>query len=181
MNRIEKIAFAGGCFWCTEAVFQNINGVQSVVSGYTGGHVKNPAYREVCMGITGHAEGVLVTYEPDVVALEVLLALFFQTHDPTTIDRQGHDVGSQYRSAIFYNNAQQNSVVVRYIQALENDAIFDAPIVTQVAPMEVFYEAELDHQNYFNDHNEQPYCQFVIQPKVSKVNSEFKNYLKPRV
>ena len=93
MNRIEKIAFAGGCFWCTEAVFQNINGVQSVVSGYTGGHVKNPAYREVCMGITGHAECVLVTYEPDVVALEVLLALFFQTHDPTTIDRQGHDVG----------------------------------------------------------------------------------------
>lgn len=181
MNRIEKIAFAGGCFWCTEAVFQNINGVQSVVSGYTGGHVKNPAYREVCMGITGHAEGVLVTYEPDVVALEVLLALFFQTHDPTTIDRQGHDVGSQYRSAIFYNNAQQNSVVVRYIQALENDAIFGAPIVTQVAPMEVFYEAEIDHQNYFNDHNEQPYCQFVIQPKVSKVNSEFKNYLKPRV
>jgi peptide-methionine (S)-S-oxide reductase len=181
MNRIEKIAFAGGCFWCTEAVFQNINGVQSVVSGYTGGHVKNPAYREVCMGITGHAEGVLVTYEPDVVALEVLLALFFQTHDPTTIDRQGHDVGSQYRSAIFYNNAQQNSVVVRYIQALANDAIFGAPIVTQVAPMEVFYEAELDHQNYFNDHNEQPYCQFVIQPKVSKVNSEFKNYLKPRV
>ena len=133
------------------------------------------------MGITGHAEGVLVTYEPDVVALELLLALFFQTHDPTTIDRQGHDVGSQYRSAIFYNNAQQNSVVVRYIQALENDAICVAPIVTQVAPMEVFYEAELDHQNYFNDHNEQPYCQFVIQPKVSKVNSEFKNYLKPRV
>lgn len=179
MNKTEKIVFAGGCFWCTEAVYQNVNGVKSVVSGYTGGQIKNPAYREVCMGITGHAEGVLVTYDPLLVSLEVLLQLFFKTHDPTTLDRQGHDVGSQYRSAIFWTTESQKKEVLKFIEHLNTSHTHQDPIVTQVAPLEIFYPAEDDHQNYFNDHKEQPYCQFVIQPKVNKVNTEFTRYLKP--
>ena len=175
---LEKIVFAGGCFWCTEAVFQRIEGVEEVASGYTGGTIKNPAYREVCSGRTGHAEGIEITYDASVVSLDTLLEVFFATHDPTTLNRQGNDHGSQYRSAIFYTNESQRQKAADFMQLLTKNRVFDKPIVTQLEPLTIFYAAEDDHQNYFNENKEQPYCQFIIAPKVEKIKKYYSEKLK---
>lgn len=163
---MKTATFAGGCFWCTEAIFQQLKGVQNVVSGYTGGQIKNPAYREVCSGRTGHAEAVQITFDETVTSFNELLEVFFATHDPTTLNRQGNDVGTQYRSAVFYHDIQQKELAQQYIQQLENQQVFEGKIVTQVVRFTVFYEAEAEHQNYYNNHSEQPYCQYVIVPKL---------------
>ena len=165
---MEKIVLAGGCFWCTEAVFTGVRGVISIVSGFSGGAIKNPAYREVCQGRTGHAECIELTYDPKELSLEVILDLFFKTHDPTTLNRQGHDVGAHYRSAIFYTTEDQKSTVGAYILALEQNSVYPSPIVTEVAPFDAFYPAEVEHQEYYKNNPYQPYCQFVIKPKLDK-------------
>ncbi|MDX1463614.1 MAG: peptide-methionine (S)-S-oxide reductase MsrA, partial [Marinirhabdus sp.] len=158
----KKIVLAAGCFWCTEAVFQRIDGVTEVRPGYTGGAIKNPAYREVCSGRTGHAEGVQLTYDSSIVSVEDLLEIFFATHDPTTLNRQGNDVGTQYRSAIFYTTEEQRQAAEQLIALLDSKNVFERPIVTQVEPLEVFYTAEIDHHEYYNNNKSQPYCQFII-------------------
>ena len=165
---MEKIVLAGGCFWCTEAVFDGVPGVISAVSGFSGGHIKNPAYREVCQGRTGHAECIELTYNPEELALEKILALFFKTHDPTTLNRQGHDVGTHYRSAIFYTSEDQKSKVDSFINALVQEKVYKDPIVTEVTPFQSFYPAEIEHQEYYKNNPYQPYCQFVIKPKLEK-------------
>ncbi len=178
MKRTEQIVFAGGCFWCTEAVFQRIEGVEEVVSGYTGGTIKNPAYREVCTGRTGHAEGILITYDPEVVDFDTLLEVYFATHDPTTLNRQGNDVGTQYRSEIFYTTEAQKETSEAFINLLTKNKVFKDPIVTKVTPLDVFYEAEENHQNYYNQNTEQPYCSFMITPKVEKIKKYYSDKLK---
>jgi len=166
---IAKATLASGCFWCTEAVFQRIVGVKDVTSGYTGGFIKNPPYREVCSGRTGHAEAVQIAYDTVEVDYETLLAVFFAIHDPTTRNRQGNDVGTQYRSAVFYHDRKQKEMAEGYIKKLEASKIFTNPIVTEVVSFEVFYPAEKEHQNYYNQNKEQPYCQYVIVPKLKKL------------
>ena len=173
----EKIAyFAGGCFWCTEAVFQRLRGVSKVVPGYMGGEIKNPAYREVCTGRTGHAEGIRLTYDPSVITYKNLLYVFFSTHDPTTLNRQGNDVGTQYRSAIFYVDEEQQLMAQSVIEELVLTT-FDDPIVTELLPEMPFYYAEEEHQNYYNEHSDQMYCSYVISPKVAKLQHYFKHLL----
>lgn len=174
----EKAVFAGGCFWCTEAVFQRLKGVEHVKSGYTGGFIKNPPYREVCTGRTGHAEGIQFDYNPVVITYQELLEIFFSTHDPTTLNRQGNDVGTQYRSAIFYTTENQKLIAEAFIQQLESLAVFDKPIVTEVVPLEVFYDAEADHHNYYNENSDQRYCQYIINPKINKLKDYFTSKLK---
>lgn len=178
MENTEKAVFAGGCFWCTEAVFQRIEGVEKVISGYTGGTIKNPAYREVYSGRTGHAEGIEITFNPEVVSYDTLLEMFFATHDPTTLNRQGNDVGTQYRSEIFYTSEEQKEKAEAMIKLLEDNKVFGSPIVTKVTSLDVFYEAEEGHQNYYNDNTQQPYCQFIITPKVEKVKKYYAEKLK---
>lgn len=170
--------FGAGCFWCVEAVFQDLKGVSSVVSGYTGGHVENPSYKQVCSGSTGHAEVAQITYDPDVISFEELLEVFWKTHDPTTLNRQGADVGSQYRSAVFYHNEEQRQLAEEYKQKLNASGAFNDPIVTEIVPIQKFYPAEDYHQNYFNQNESQPYCAFVIRPKVDKFRKVFGNKLK---
>ncbi len=177
-KKIEQVVFAGGCFWCTEAVFQRIDGVLTVISGYTGGHIKNPAYREVCMGTTGHAEGIKIEYDPSIVSFQTLLEIFFATHNPTTLNQQGNDKGTQYRSAIFYRTEEQKNASENFISLLDKNAVFDAAIVTEVTPLGPFYEATEDHQNYYNENTQQPYCQFVIVPKVEKIKKYYSDKLK---
>ena len=167
----ETAILAGGCFWCLEAVFDRLRGVQSVESGYIGGHVKNPAYREVCAGTTGHAEAVRITFDPAEISFADLLEVFFAIHDPTTKDRQGNDVGTQYRSAIFYTSDEQKRAAEEKIKQLSG--AFAAPIVTEVAPATAFYEAEGYHQEYFENNPAQPYCQMVVAPKVRKALEKF--------
>ncbi|MCR9263177.1 MAG: peptide-methionine (S)-S-oxide reductase MsrA [Flavobacteriaceae bacterium] len=169
----ETAIFAGGCFWCTEAVFQRLNGVNEVVSGYTGGTIKNPAYREICTGRTGHAEAIKITFDASKVSYVELLEVFFATHDPTTLNRQGNDVGTQYRSEIFYTNPAQKQQAEEFIALLEKEQIFASPIVTAISKEEPFYKAEEEHQNYYNDHAQQPYCQVIIEPKIKKLNTYF--------
>ena len=175
---MEKATFGAGCFWCVEAVFQRLNGVTSVVSGYAGGNVSNPTYREICGGRTGHAEVVQVTYDPNVVSYEELLEVFWKTHDPTTLNRQGADVGTQYRSVIFYHNHHQKKLAQHYKTRLEESGVFDKPIVTEISELPEFFMAEENHQNYFNDNPHQPYCAVVINPKVEKLKSLFAARLK---
>jgi peptide-methionine (S)-S-oxide reductase len=175
---LELATFAGGCFWCTEAVFLEIEGVQKVVSGYIGGTIKNPAYREVTTGRTGHAEGIQITFDPKIISYGELLEIFFATHDPTTLNRQGNDVGTQYRSEIFYYNDDQKSLAEGYIELMTDEKTFENPIVTKVTPASVFYVAEDYHQNYYNYNQEQQYCYYVITPKINKVRSKFKSKLK---
>jgi len=175
---LDTATFAAGCFWCVEAVFQELKGVQSVVSGYTGGTVENPSYEEVCTGSTGHAEACMITYDPSVITYAELLEVFWKTHDPTTLNRQGNDTGTQYRSAIFYHNDEQKRLAEHYKKELDSAGAFDAPIVTEIAPFTKFYKAENYHQNYYNDHGAQPYCVFVIRPKVAKFRKVFKDKLK---
>lgn len=173
---IKQAYFAGGCFWCTESIFQRIRGVLEVIPGYMGGHIKNPGYREVCKGNTGHTETVKIIYDQDLVNYGDLLEIFFITHDPTTINRQGNDVGTQYRSAIFYNNLEEKNQVEQYIQQLQIEGVFDNPIVTEINSECPFYEAEIEHHDYYNQNKDQPYCQFVISPKIQKLKSIFNQY-----
>jgi peptide-methionine (S)-S-oxide reductase len=175
---MEVATLGGGCFWCTEAIFLQLRGVHSVVSGYSGGHVADPTYREVCSGTTGHAEVVRVVFDPQVISYVELLAAFWQSHDPTTKDRQGHDVGPQYRSVIFTHSDQQRQEAEHYKQRLEQSGAFRAPIVTQIEPAVEFYPAELYHQNYFAEHGRQPYCARVIAPKLEKFKQAFADKMK---
>jgi peptide-methionine (S)-S-oxide reductase len=170
--------FASGCFWCTEAIFQNVDGVEKVVSGYMGGKVKNPTYKQVCTGQTGHAEVIQLTYDPQKVSYDELLEIFWKTHDPTTLNRQGADVGTQYRSAIFYHNDEQKQLAEKYKRKLSEEEVFDQPIVTEITPASVFYKAEDYHQNYYNLNGNAPYCSMVIQPKMEKFKKVFKEKLK---
>ena len=175
--RKEKLAyFAGGCFWCTEAVFQRIQGVDQILSGYMGGTIKNPAYREICTGRTCHAEGIRLVYDESIVSYKDLLHVFFATHDPTTLNRQGNDVGTQYRSAIFYVDQAQKTTAESVIATLQAST-FEVPIVTELLPEQPFYTAEEEHQNYYNQHTEQMYCSYVIRPKVAKLKEKFNHLL----
>ena len=175
---IKIATLAGGCFWCLEAVFDEVRGVQSVESGYTGGHVENPSYRVVCTGMTGHAEAVRITFDPDIVSYRDLLHVFFGIHDPTTLNRQGADVGTQYRSAIFYHDEEQKKMAQEVIKELEDQNIFDRPIVTKLEKMDKFYVAEGYHQEYFANNPYQPYCMAVVAPKVSKFRKHYMDMLK---
>lgn len=175
----DTATFGAGCFWCIEAVFQQLDGVISVTSGYTGGTVPNPTYEAVCSGRTGHAEVAQVTYDPATIPYEKLLEVFWTAHDPTTLNRQGSDVGTQYRSAIFTHSPQQRKLAEQYRAKLETSGAFDAPIVTEIVPLEAFYKAEGYHQNYFDENPAQPYCMFVIAPKVEKIRKVFRERLKP--
>jgi peptide-methionine (S)-S-oxide reductase len=175
---LERATFGSGCFWCTEAVFQELDGVQSAVSGYSGGHVKNPTYNEVCNGDTGHAEVIQVTYDPKKLSYADLLEVFWQTHDPTTLNRQGADVGTQYRSAIFYHTDEQRSLAEHYKKELDASGAFHSPIVTEIVPFTEFYPAEAYHQDYYDANSNQPYCRAVIGPKVEKVRKVFRDKLK---
>lgn len=175
---LEIATFGNGCFWCTEAIFQRVEGVTKVVSGYTGGKVKNPTYKEVCSGLTGHAEAIQITFDSKRISYVELLEIFWQTHDPTTLNRQGADVGTQYRSAIFYHTEEQKEKAITYKQKLDESGAFDNPIVTEISPATEFYPAEDYHQNYFNLNGSAPYCSYVIQPKVEKFKKVFKEKLK---
>ena len=175
MNAIStQIAtFGGGCFWCLEAVFEMLKGVTKVESGYAGGSVDNPSYRQVCTGTTGHAEVVQITFDPNVVSYEDLLGVLFTIHDPTTLNRQGNDTGTQYRSVVFYHSPEQERAVRQTMAALEREKVWEDPIVTEVVPYSVFYPAEGYHQDYFNKNPSQPYCQAVVAPKVGKVRKAY--------
>jgi peptide-methionine (S)-S-oxide reductase len=175
---IQQATFGAGCFWCTEAVFQNLKGVNKVVSGYMGGHTTNPTYADICNGDTGHAEVIQVDFDPDIISFSELLLVFFKTHDPTTLNRQGNDMGTQYRSVIFYQDQRQKKEAHDMIDRLTKELVFDRPIVTEVSPVTDFYEAEDYHQNYFNQNSDKPYCAFVIQPKLGKFTKEFKDKIK---
>jgi peptide-methionine (S)-S-oxide reductase len=173
----EQVTLGSGCFWCTEAVFEQLKGVKSAVSGYSGGHAANPTYEQVCTGATGHAEVVQVTFDPAEISFTDILRVFWQTHDPTTPNRQGHDVGTQYRSAIFYHNDRQRKLAEEYKRQLDASGTFAAPIVTEITPFENFYPAEQYHQEYFDRNPGQGYCQSVIRPKVEKFRKEFADLL----
>jgi methionine-S-sulfoxide reductase len=175
---LELITLGAGCFWCTEAVFQRLEGVEKVVSGYAGGIVEAPTYRQICTGTTGHAEVVNVYFDPKKVSLESLLEVFWATHDPTTLNRQGGDVGPQYRSAVFYHNERQKETASLLKDELNSRKVFDQPIVTEITPFTNFYPAEDYHQEYFNLNGMQPYCQFVVKPKVDKLKKYFGERLK---
>jgi peptide-methionine (S)-S-oxide reductase len=175
---LQVATLAGGCFWCLEAVFVELNGVKRVVSGYSGGSVANPTYSQVCNGTTGHAEAVQVTFDPEVITYRQLLEVFFTIHDPTTLNRQGADVGTQYRSAIFYHDDEQRAVSQQVIQEIEDAGIWGGRIVTEVAPLEDFYPAEDYHQDYFKNNPYQPYCRVVIAPKVLKFRQKYTPMLK---
>ena len=176
--RTDTATFGTGCFWCTEAIFQQLEGVLKVSSGYSGGHVKNPTYKEVCEGNTGHAECVEIVYDPAKITYDELLEVFWQTHDPTTLNRQGNDVGTQYRSAIFYHNAEQKAKAEKYKAELDKSGAWDKPIVTDITPASTFYVAENYHQDYYNNNGSAPYCYYVIRPKLEKFEKVFKNKMK---
>ncbi len=175
--KLDTITFGAGCFWCVEAVYQRVKGVQSVTSGYMGGKIKQPTYREVCTGLTGHAEVCQIVYDPNVVSFETLLEVFWQTHDPTTLNRQGADVGTQYRSAIFFSNDAQKQAAENWKKNLNEKRVFPNPIVTEISAASTFYPAEDYHQDYFNQNGSEPYCQIVIKPKMDKFLKAFKDKL----
>jgi peptide-methionine (S)-S-oxide reductase len=175
---MDKITFGAGCFWCVEAVYSDLNGVESVVSGYAGGTVKNPSYKEVCTGNTGHAEVCQITYNPSVISYKELLEVFWQVHDPTTLNRQGGDVGTQYRSAIFYHTDEQKQVAEEFLKTLNEEKVFPDPIVTEITAINNFYPAEDYHQDYFELNGDNPYCQAVVRPKLEKFRKVFKDKLK---
>ncbi len=179
-NKLETATFGSGCFWCTEAIFENLEGVEEVVSGYAGGTVPNPTYKQVTTGKTGHAEVCQIKYNPGKISFEELLEVFWSTHDPTTLNRQGNDVGTQYRSVIFYHNEKQKELAEKYKKKLEEAKIFPDPIVTEISPFTNFYKAEDYHQNYYELNPGQAYCSFVITPKVEKFKKVFKDKLKKK-
>ena len=176
MAQTETATLGGGCFWCVEAVYQRVKGIESVKPGYAGGHTKNPTYKEICTGKTGHAEVAQIKFNKNIITYEQILNVFWQSHDPTTLNRQGNDVGSQYRSAIFFNNLEEKIQIQNCIDRLQNEKAYDNPIVTEVNTESTFYEAEVDHHNYFNQNRDQPYCQFVITPKIKKFESLFNQH-----
>jgi peptide-methionine (S)-S-oxide reductase len=178
--QVEKATFGAGCFWCVEAVFERLEGVTTVESGYSGGSLKNPTYEQVCSGTTGHAEVCQVTYDPATISYDELLEVFWKTHDPTTLNRQGNDAGTQYRSVIFYHNDAQKKLAEEYKNTLNEARIWESPIVTEVSPFTTFYKAESYHQDYYNQNSMQPYCMFVITPKLSKFEKVFADRLKKR-
>lgn len=180
MNKSEKLETAilgNGCFWCTEAVFQLLKGVISVKSGYCGGSTANPDYKSVCTGLTGHAECLEIKYNPDLISFEDLLEVFWKTHDPTTLNRQGNDVGTQYRSVVFFMDDTQKQIASAYMEQLDKSGLFEHPIVTTLEPFTTFYSAENYHNNYFNENGIAPYCQFVVRPKVEKFKKSFADKL----
>jgi peptide-methionine (S)-S-oxide reductase len=177
-SKYDTATFGAGCFWCVEAQFQMLDGVESVKSGFSGGHVKNPSYREVCNGTTGHAEVCQVVYDTSKLSYKDMLEAFWKTHDPTQLNRQGNDVGTQYRSAIFYHNDEQKRLAEEYKEKLNKSGAYENPVVTEIAPYTVFYKAEDYHQNYYNENGDVPYCRFVVQPKVDKFREVFKDKLK---
>lgn len=177
MDKYEQITLGAGCFWCVEAIFQELIGVKSVVSGYSGGEVPNPSYREVVSGTTGHAEVVQITFDPGLISADLILKVFWSTHDPTTLNRQGADVGTQYRSAIFYHNEEQRALAKKSKNEVATE-LWDDPIVTEITPFRSFYEAESYHQNYFANNPYQGYCRVVINPKLKKFREQFEGYLK---
>lgn len=177
---METATLAGGCFWCLEAVFRELRGVESVRPGYAGGHVPNPTYEQVCTGTTGHAEAVQIRFEPETIPYRELLEVFFAVHDPTTLNRQGPDVGTQYRSAIFYHTPEQERTARQVIAELEASGVWKDPIVTQVVPLEIFYPAEEYHQDYYRRNPEQAYCKLIVAPKVAKLRSLYSSKLKSR-
>jgi peptide-methionine (S)-S-oxide reductase len=176
--KLELATFGNGCFWCTEAVFKRLKGVDTVLPGFSGGTIKNPAYREVISGRTGHAEVLQVTFDPSVISYDKLLSVFFATHDPTTLNRQGNDVGTQYRSIIFYHTDDQKALIEKKLSALENTKVFSSPIVTELKQFEAFYVAESYHHDYFEGHQNEPYCNLVINPKLQKFLKIFKEDVK---
>ena len=181
MAQRETATLAGGCFWCLEAAFQDLKGVEKVQSGYAGGHIANPSYEQVCTGTTGHAEVVQITFDPTVVSFDDLLHVFFTIHDPTTLNRQGEDVGTQYRSAIFYHTPEQKATAERVIRELEAEKVWDDPVVTELKPLDAFYPAEQYHRDYYRRNPTQGYCRAVIAPKVAKVRKLYFDKLKQPV
>lgn len=177
-KNLEQATFGGGCFWCVEAVFLNLKGVEQVVSGYAGGHVPNPSYRAVCTGATGHAEVTQITYDPEVISYEELLYVLWRTHDPTTLNRQGADVGTQYRSIILTHNDEQREIAQRSLAETDASGLYRDPIVTEIVPLTEFYPAEAYHQDYYANNPNQGYCRVVIDPKVRKMRKEFSHMLK---
>ncbi|PKL89783.1 MAG: peptide-methionine (S)-S-oxide reductase [Ignavibacteriae bacterium HGW-Ignavibacteriae-2] len=178
MENYKKVTFGAGCFWCTEAVFQRLNGVVEVESGYSGGTVVNPSYNQVCTGSTGHAEVTQITFDPKIISFTELLEVFWKTHDPTTLNKQGADVGTQYRSVIFYHDEEQKKLALEYKKKLTESGAFNSPIVTEISKYANFYKAEDYHQNYYNQNPNQGYCQYVIVPKLEKFEKVFKDKLK---
>ena len=177
-EKLQIATFAGGCFWCTEAVFDQIEGVEKVISGFTGGHIKNPSYREIITGRTGHAEAVQVYFNPEKVKYVTLLELFFATHDPTTLNKQGYDVGTQYRSEIFYSSERQRELAEEFITILEREQVFDDKIVTKLSELKEFYKAEDEHQDFYKNNEDYRYCQLVILPKLNKIKTYYSDKLK---
>jgi len=177
-GQTETATFGGGCFWCTEAIFRSLKGVETVESGYSGGKTKNPTYQEVCTGETGHAEVIQITFNPKVISFHELLEVFWETHDPTTLNRQGADSGTQYRSAVFYHSPEQKETAEKYKAELNKENVFNKPVVTEITAFDQFYKAENYHQNYFANNRSQGYCQFVIVPKIEKFRKIFKDRLK---
>ncbi len=177
-KQLETATLGGGCFWCTEAIYKELKGVVDVKPGYSGGIVKNPTYEEVCTGNTGHAEVAQITFDPEVTSFSDILEVFFMTHDPTTLNRQGNDVGTQYRSVIFYHSEKQKETAEKVIKLFEEEKVYNKPIVTEVTPFTAFYPAEKYHQDYFEKNPNQPYCQYVIVPKIEKFRKIFKDQLK---
>lgn len=175
---LEKATLGGGCFWCTEAVYLNMKGVVSVEPGYSGGHVKNPSYEEVCEGTTGHAEVVMITFDPSVVTFSDILEVFFHVHDPTTLNRQGADVGTQYRSAVFYHSEAQKLTAEAMIRKVNDSRVYSGKVVTEVTPFTRFFPAEDYHKNYYSRNKSKPYCRMVVAPKVEKFQKLFKEYTK---
>lgn len=175
---LETITLGGGCYWCIEAIFENLDGVKKVVSGFSGGTTKNPSYEEVCTGKTGHAEVVQITYDNTKTSPDEILKVFFTVHDPTTLNRQGADVGTQYRSVIFYTNESQRKTAREIINELNKNKVYNSPIVTKIEPLKTFYEAEDQHQDYYEYNKNKPYCRLVIQPKLEKFEKVFKDRLK---
>lgn len=179
MSNLQTATFAGGCFWCTEAIFKKLKGVDEVISGYCGGRVNNPTYEEVSAGDSGHAEAIQVQFDPSIISYEVLVEIFFKLHDPTTLNRQGADVGEQYRSVIFYHNDEQKKIAESVLGKFEQDKVYEDPIVTKITKFSTFYKAEDYHQNYYERNKEKnPYCRIVIDPKITKLYKDFRDKLK---
>ena len=179
-NSTQIATLANGCFWCSEAIFKRLKGVKSVLPGYSGGIVKNPSYQQVCTGRTGHAESIQIEFDPKVIPYEKILDIFWYTHDPTTLNRQGNDIGTQYRSAIFYHDQKQKEIAEKSKSDLERAGVYKNPIVTEITPFNDFYVAEDYHKNYYERHQNAPYCNFVIDPKVHKLIAKYGNVLKDR-
>ena len=175
-NKSEIATFAGGCFWCTEAIFKRLKGVEAVTSGYSGGKIENPTYDQVCSGTTGHAEAIQIEFDPKIISFEKLLEVFFKLHDPTTLNRQGNDVGTQYRSAVFYHDEKQKTQAEKTKSKMQK--VYNGKIVTEIVPFSNFYKAEGYHQNYFENNKNAPYCQVVIDPKIQKLYKDFKGITK---